>query len=104
VRGKTHVGRFHAVIREPGKRPVRSKAFRHFCLKCGSPLWLWIRAGLSWCTRTRAPSTRRRSPRHRGSARLRGPGSTCHAARDTARPPHGRPSPEGMARAAWPAG
>jgi hypothetical protein len=41
VRGKTHVGRFHAVIREPGKRPVRSKAFRHFCLKCGSPLWLW---------------------------------------------------------------
>ncbi|ABF08512.1 hypothetical protein ACUXAV_005195 [Cupriavidus metallidurans] len=41
VRGKTHVGRFHAVIREPGKRPVRSKAFRHFCVKCGSPLWLW---------------------------------------------------------------
>ncbi|GAA0834510.1 GFA family protein [Cupriavidus pauculus] len=41
VRGQKHVAQFHAVIREPGKRPVRSKALRHFCRQCGSPLWLW---------------------------------------------------------------
>ena len=41
VLGKKHVAKFHAVIRERGQRPRRSKAFRHFCRKCGSPLWLW---------------------------------------------------------------
>jgi hypothetical protein len=41
VRGKKDVARFHAVIREKGQRLRRSKALRHFCRKCGSPLWLW---------------------------------------------------------------
>ncbi len=41
VRGKKHVSRYHAVMREPGQRPKRSKAFRHFCAECGGPLWLW---------------------------------------------------------------
>ncbi len=41
VRGKQHLGRYHAVMREPGKRTTRSKAERRFCLKCGSALWLW---------------------------------------------------------------
>lgn len=41
VRGKKNLGIYHAVIREPGQRPRRSVAKRHFCLKCGSPLWLW---------------------------------------------------------------
>ncbi|MFT4174498.1 MAG: GFA family protein [Rhodocyclaceae bacterium] len=41
VRGKKSVGIYHAVMREEGKRPTRSKAERHFCLKCGSALWLW---------------------------------------------------------------
>jgi len=41
VRGKKHIGIYHAVMREPGKRSTRSRAGRHFCLKCGSALWLW---------------------------------------------------------------
>ena len=41
VRGSQHVTRFHALIREPGRRARRSTAWRHFCKKCGSPLWLW---------------------------------------------------------------
>ena len=41
VRGKKNLGVYHAVMREPGKRPTRSKAARNFCLKCGSALWLW---------------------------------------------------------------
>lgn len=41
IRGKKNVGRFHAVLREEGKRPKRSQAERTFCLKCGSALWLW---------------------------------------------------------------
>ena len=41
VRGKKHIGIYHAVMREPGKRNTRSRAERHFCLKCGSALWLW---------------------------------------------------------------
>ena len=41
VRGEQHLGRYHALIREPGKRSRRSPATRHFCLKCGSALWLW---------------------------------------------------------------
>ncbi|MBI4986446.1 MAG: GFA family protein [Rhodocyclales bacterium] len=41
VRGEKHLGVYQAVLREPGKRPRRSPAKRHFCLNCGSPLWLW---------------------------------------------------------------
>lgn len=41
VRGKRHLGIYQAILREPGKRSTRSPAKRHFCLKCGSPLWLW---------------------------------------------------------------
>ena len=41
VRGRRHLGVYHALLREPGRRATRSKAGRHFCLKCGSPLWLW---------------------------------------------------------------
>jgi hypothetical protein len=40
VRGSQNVSRFHALIREPGRRARRSPAWRHFCRKCGSPLWL----------------------------------------------------------------
>lgn len=41
VRGQQHLGLYHAVMREAGKRSTRSKAERRFCLKCGSALWLW---------------------------------------------------------------
>jgi hypothetical protein len=41
VTGRKNITRFHAVIREKGKRAMRSPAWRHFCNKCGSPLWLW---------------------------------------------------------------
>jgi hypothetical protein len=41
VRGEKNLGTYHAVMREPGKRATRSKAERRFCLKCGSPLWLF---------------------------------------------------------------
>ncbi len=41
VTGAKNVTRFHALIREKGKRARRSTAWRHFCKKCGSPLWLW---------------------------------------------------------------
>ena len=41
VRGRRHLGVYHALLREPGRRTTRSKAGRHFCLRCGSPLWLW---------------------------------------------------------------
>ena len=41
VRGENHLGTYHAVMREPGKRATRSKAERRFCLKCGSAMWLW---------------------------------------------------------------
>jgi hypothetical protein len=41
VRGRKHIGVYHAVLREPGQRAKRSPAGRHFCLKCGSALWLW---------------------------------------------------------------
>ena len=41
VRGKKNIGIHHAVLREPGERPKRSVAERHFCQKCGSPLWVW---------------------------------------------------------------
>jgi hypothetical protein len=41
VTGKHNVTRFHALIRSTGRRSKRSPAWRHFCKKCGSPLWLW---------------------------------------------------------------
>ena len=41
VRGRKHLGVYHAVLREPGQRAGRSKAGRHFCIECGSALWLW---------------------------------------------------------------
>jgi hypothetical protein len=41
VRGERHLGRYHALIREPGKRARRSPAERRFCKECGSALWLW---------------------------------------------------------------
>jgi len=41
VRGKKHLGVYHAVLREPGQRSKRSPAGRHFCTACGSALWLW---------------------------------------------------------------
>ena len=41
VRGAKHLGRYHAILREPGKRATRSQAERRFCRECGSPLWLY---------------------------------------------------------------
>ena len=41
VTGRKNITRFHAVVREKGKRATRSPAWRHFCNKCGSALWLW---------------------------------------------------------------
>ena len=41
VRGEAHLGCYHALIREPGKRARRSPAERRFCKECGSALWLW---------------------------------------------------------------
>ena len=38
---KNHLGIYRAILREAGQRSKRSKAMRHFCLKCGSALWLW---------------------------------------------------------------
>lgn len=40
VRGRRHMKRLHAVIREPGKRAKRSGAERWFCGTCGTHLWL----------------------------------------------------------------
>lgn len=41
VVGEAHLGRYHAVIREPGEPDTRSPAERRFCTSCGSALWLW---------------------------------------------------------------
>ena len=41
VTGSKNITRFHALIRETGRRTKRSTAWRHFCKKCGSALWLW---------------------------------------------------------------
>ena len=41
VTGEKNIGIYHVLIREKGKRTKRSSAKRHFCLKCGSALWLW---------------------------------------------------------------
>lgn len=41
VKGAKNLGVYRALLREPGRRTTRSPAQRHFCLRCGSPLWLW---------------------------------------------------------------
>ena len=41
VKGAKNLGVYRALLREPGRRTTRSPARRHFCLRCGSPLWLW---------------------------------------------------------------
>ncbi len=41
VRGRKHLGVYRAMMREPGQRPTRSKGQRHFCVKCGSALWMF---------------------------------------------------------------
>lgn len=41
VKGAKYLSVYRAIIREPGERARRSPAQRHFCSKCGSPLWLW---------------------------------------------------------------
>jgi hypothetical protein len=42
VSGRQHVSVYHAKLREPGSpRARRSPAERHFCSRCGSPLWLY---------------------------------------------------------------
>ena len=41
VRGEKHLGCYHALLREPGKRATRSRAERRFCRECGSALWLY---------------------------------------------------------------
>jgi hypothetical protein len=40
VRGKAHLRVYHAVVREKGKRAVRSPAERTFCGECGTHLYL----------------------------------------------------------------
>ncbi|MGH7857809.1 MAG: GFA family protein [Candidatus Binatia bacterium] len=40
VTGRKHLRVYHAVIREKGKRAVRSSAERWFCRECGSHLYL----------------------------------------------------------------
>ena len=84
VRGRRHVGIYHAVMREPGQRATRSKAGRHFCLKCGSALWLWDPRWPELVHRTHRRSTRRCPSRKRSSKRRSTTpprGSTCRAVR-----------------------
>ncbi len=40
VRGRRHLKKLHAVIRNPGRRARRSGAERWFCGACGTHLWL----------------------------------------------------------------
>jgi hypothetical protein len=40
VMGAGNIKRYHAVMREKGKRPQRSSALRTFCGACGAHLWL----------------------------------------------------------------
>jgi hypothetical protein len=40
VSGKKHLRCYHAVIRNPGKRPVRSEGERWFCKECGTHLYV----------------------------------------------------------------
>ena len=42
VTGKKHVGVYRALIADAASgRRTRSSARRHFCTRCGSPLWVW---------------------------------------------------------------
>ena len=76
VRGEAHLGRYHALIREPGKRARRSKAERRFCKECGSALWLWDP------TLARADPSARLGDRHAAAEAARGRrgGARLHAA------------------------
>lgn len=38
--GRTQLKRYHAVVREKGRKPKRSEAWRVFCGACGTHLWL----------------------------------------------------------------
>lgn len=38
--GKRFLRRYHAVVRERGRKPRRSEAWRVFCGACGTHLWL----------------------------------------------------------------
>jgi hypothetical protein len=40
ITGRKHLKCYHAVIREKGKRPVRSSGERWFCGACGTHLWV----------------------------------------------------------------
>ena len=49
VRGKKHVGVFRARVRSKGdERGTLSPGRRHFCLKCGSALWVWDPRWAEW--------------------------------------------------------
>jgi len=49
VRGKKHVGVFRARVRSKGDaRGTLSPGRRHFCLKCGSALWVWDPRWAEW--------------------------------------------------------
>jgi hypothetical protein len=42
VRGRQHIGIYRALLGDAATgRRRRSTARRHFCTRCGSPLWLW---------------------------------------------------------------
>ncbi len=40
IRGAKHLRKYHAVLREKGKRPRRSRGERWFCRECGSHLYV----------------------------------------------------------------
>jgi len=40
VTGKKHLGSYHAVIRNPGKRAEKSEGERWFCRECGTHLYV----------------------------------------------------------------
>ena len=41
VRGKRAIGVFHAKIRDENGRSYTSEGERHYCKKCGTPLWVY---------------------------------------------------------------
>jgi len=41
VKGEKHIEVYRARMAEAGARRKRSSGRRHFCKRCGSPLWLW---------------------------------------------------------------
>jgi hypothetical protein len=40
VTGKRHLRRYHPVVRDPGRRPYRSRGERCFCAACGTHLFV----------------------------------------------------------------